>query len=260
MEPRVVRADNPSPMTLDGTRTYLVGRDRPVVIDPGPADPRHLARLRERLGGARPVAILLTHAHPDHAAGAPALARATGAPLWLAPGALDADRWHGEVEHWARGGDRLQTDEGVLSAVPTPGHAQEHTAYLWSGGAAPPRGALFVGDLFMGEGDTTLVAPPEGDLAAYLRSLDVVEELDAGVLYPAHGPPLPDPAEAVRRFRRHRLERIRQVAGLRRELPGATPAELVEAVYGSGLHPGLRRAAEGSLSAVLEYLRRERMH
>lgn len=260
MEPRVVRAANPSPMTLDGTRTFLVGRDRPVVIDPGPADPRHLERILQHLAGARPAAILLTHAHPDHAAGAPALARSTGAPLWLAPGGRSMESWAGEVGHPVRDGDQLRTDEGVLQAVATPGHAPEHMAFLWSGGHAPPGGALFVGDLLMGEGDTTLVAPPEGDLGAYLRSLEVVERVGAGVLYPAHGPSLPDPAEAVGRFRRHRLERIRQVAELLRERPDATPAQLVDAVYGPRLHPELRRAAEGSLAAVMNYLQRERMH
>jgi hydroxyacylglutathione hydrolase len=106
----------------------------------------------------------------------------------------------------------------------------------------------------MGSGDTTWVAPPEGDLAAYLRSLQRVEALKAGVLYPAHGPALPDPRAAIARYRAHRLERIGQVRAAVAAMPGAPPAELVSVVYGPGLHPALASAAEGSVRAILAYL------
>lgn len=255
---RFILAPNASPMTLDGTRTYLVGAERPVVIDPGPADPAHLDAVVAALAGARPSAILLTHGHPDHAAGAAPLAERTGAPVWMAGGALGPAVRPERVDHWIRGGDRVETDGGALVAVPTPGHAPEHTAFLWRPG--PPASgpaALFVGDLFMGEGDTTLVAPPEGDLADYLRSLDEVERLSPATLYPTHGPPIEDAAEAVGRYRAHRLDRISQVEAALRDRPGATAGELVERVYGADLHPLLRAAAEGSLRAIVAYLRRE---
>jgi glyoxylase-like metal-dependent hydrolase (beta-lactamase superfamily II) len=155
------------------------------------------------------------------------------------------------------GGRRLRDGErvGAVEAVATPGHAPEHLSFLWTGPGAPPGGALFVGDLFMGEGDTTLVAPPEGDLGAYLASLRRVGALTPAVLYPAHGPPLEDVAGAVERFLRHRTERIRQVVRALERRPGASPAELLREVYGSGLDPALRDAAAGSLRAILDHLR-----
>lgn len=249
--PRMVLAPNPSPMTLDGTRTFLVGRERPVVIDPGPADPAHLAALEEALGGRVPAAILLTHAHPDHAEGAGELARRTGAGVRMARGALRPLPDAG-VERWIGDGDEVETDAGVVRAVATPGHAPEHLAFLWSG-------ALFVGDLLMGEGDTTLVSPPEGDLAAYLRSLDRVEGLGASVLFPSHGPPIERVPETLERYREHRRVRIRQVEEALRRSPDASADALVDLVYGAGLHPGLREAARGSLAAILHFLEAPRI-
>ncbi|CAN5867666.1 MBL fold metallo-hydrolase [soil metagenome] len=254
---RVLLAPNPSPMTLDGTRTFLVGLSRPVVIDPGPADERHLSRIHDALAGSTPVAILLTHAHPDHAAAAAPLAATTGAPVWMTHGAVAsgfppvfADRWIGD-------GDIMATDAGPVRAVATPGHTPEHLAFLWTGANAPAGGALFVGDLMMGEGDTTLVSPPEGDLGAYLRSLRRVRELKPGVIYPTHGPPLYEAAEATARFLRHREERIAGVLQALRTAGAAEPDALVDAVYGGALHPQLRAAAAGSIAAMLRYLEEE---
>ena len=224
---RTLLASNPSPMTLDGTRTFLVGHGRPAVIDPGPDDPRHLRAILDALAGTRPGAILLTHCHPDHAALATRLSEATGTPVT-----------QGDAE----------TDTGAIRAIATPGHPPDHVCFLWED-------TLFVGDLFMGEGDTTLVASPEGDLRAYLGSLERVRELAPQVLYPAHGPPIADPLEAVRRYRRHREERIQQVRDAMRRTRSSEPAVLVRSVYGPQLHPGLRSAAEGSVRAILDYLR-----
>lgn len=252
---RVVRAANPSPMTLDGTRTFVVGRERRVVIDPGPADDAHLRAIEAALEGAVPAAILLTHAHPDHSAGAALLASRLAAPLCMARGALQLPFPEAAVGRWLDDGAELETDHGTVAAVATPGHAPEHLCFWWTGPAAPPGGALFVGDLFMGEGDTTLVAAPEGELDAYLRSLERVAELAPGILFPAHGPPLPDPAAAVRRYREHREQRIRQVKAVLSRSPDASAEALVEQIYGAELHPALRRAAAASLRAVMEYLR-----
>lgn len=214
-------------MTLDGTRTYLIGYAQPAVIDPGPHDSGHLRAILDALDGARPAAILLTHSHPDHAPLASVLAREMGSPVT-----------QGDVE----------TDAGAIRAVPTPGHTPDHVCFLWGD-------SLFVGDLFMGEGDTTLVAAPEGNLRQYLHSLERVREIAPRVLYPGHGLPIPDPAKAVGRYRRHREERIQQVRDAMRRTRSSDPAVLVRAVYGPDLHPGLRAAAEGSVRAILDYLR-----
>ncbi len=252
---RAVLAPNPSPMTLDGTRTYLVGRQRPVVIDPGPALDGHVAAVEAALGGVRPEAILLTHSHADHAGAAPALAERTGAPVWMARGALRGGFAPGlVVSRWIGDGDVVECDAGTLSAIATPGHAPEHLAFVLRQGVRSSWDVLFVGDHLMGEGDTTLVAPPEGDLADYLDSLERLGAAEAEIMYPAHGPPIPDPAAAVRRYAAHREARIAQVREALREGGPARPAALVRRVYGAGLDPALARAAEGSLGAILGYL------
>ena len=251
---RTILAPNPSPMTLDGTRTFVVGRARAVVIDPGPDDPAHLDAIVDALEGRAPALIALTHAHGDHADAAPALARRTGAPVAMARGALHLPFPPSTVTRWLRGGEQIATDAGNLQPIATPGHAPEHLCFLWTGGPAEHHRALFAGDMFMGGGDTTLVAPPEGDLTAYLASLDRVRAAAPTVIHPAHGPPLTDTAEAIERYRRHRAERIAQVVRALREEGAASPGALVDRVYGAALHPGLRGAAEGSLRAILAHL------
>jgi glyoxylase-like metal-dependent hydrolase (beta-lactamase superfamily II) len=244
-------APNPSPMTLDGTRTFIVGRERAAVIDPGPDHPAHLDAILRALDGRTPNVILLTHGHPDHAAGAGLLAARTGAPIRMAAGALVP--LQETVTEWLRDGEQIATDAGVLHVVATPGHAPEHVCLLWTGGPPEHERALLAGDMFMGGGDTTLVAPPEGDLTQYLASLDRLEALRPSVIHPAHGPPIADGGEAVRRYRAHRAERIDQVVRALRQGPAA-PGELIHRVYGDALHPGLRGAAEGSLRAILAHL------
>jgi glyoxylase-like metal-dependent hydrolase (beta-lactamase superfamily II) len=248
---RTILAPNVGPMTLDGTRTFIVGCERPAVIDPGPSIEGHLDAILDALEGKPPVAILLTHAHGDHSELAEPLARETGAPVMMAP-RPDTAGDHPGVSRWLEDGDAIHTDVGTLQVVATPGHSPDHVSYHWH-----DRGALFVGDLFMGQGDTTLVAPPEGDLAAYLRSLDRIASLSLAALYPAHGPPLTDPAEAIARYRRHRETRIEQVVRALRRAGPSRPRELLDAVYGAELHPSLRLAAEGSLRAILGYLSAE---
>jgi glyoxylase-like metal-dependent hydrolase (beta-lactamase superfamily II) len=254
---RSVLAPNPSPMTLDGTRAFVVGFERAVVIDPGPDDPVHLRALLDLLGGRRPRAILLTHHHPDHAAGAPRLAAETDAPVCISPGAVDIGFPAVRPDRWLQPDERIDTDAGSLRAVPTPGHSPEHTSFLWTGPAAPGGRALFVGDLMMGVGDTTLVASPEGDLRAYFRSLDLVRELEPSVLLPTHGPALVDPGGALARYRRHRHERIEQVRAAVQDHGFADASALVRMVYGDALDPRLVSAAEGSVRAILAYLASE---
>ncbi|HEX7088950.1 MAG TPA: MBL fold metallo-hydrolase [Longimicrobiales bacterium] len=233
---REILAPNASPLTLDGTRTYVVGRRRVVVIDPGPAASPHLDAVTAAVGEARVEAVALTHAHEDHAGGAAALAERLGAPLRSRAAGTLGD------------GDRLETDAGALEAVATPGHTPDHVAFHW-----PRGGAAFVGDLMLGGLETALVAAPEGDLGAYLASLERVRALGARVLYPAHGPPFTDPAAALDAYARHREERLRQVlAALERGAAGV--GEIVDAVYGAGLAADLRGAAAASVVVYLEHL------
>lgn len=223
-------------MTLDGTRTYIVGSERPAVIDAGPDGVVHRAAILEALGSAQPEAIILTHSHPDHAGGAKALARETGAPVVTAPAAV------------------IETDSGQLDLIATPGHSPDHVIARWTGGDAPLAGAAFVGDLLMGEGDTTLIAPPEGNLADYLNSLTTLEALECALLFPAHGPVIRDPHGTIERYRAHRRQRLEELQAALARSPESQPAALVEEIYGAELDPRLKLAAEGSVRAMLQYL------
>ena len=184
LRPKSFLAPNPGPFTLEGTRSYVVGEGVAAVIDPGPSIDSHLAVLAEAVAGATDVAILLTHAHDDHAAGAARLACLSGGCV-LGPG---SDR---DLED----GERIHTSAGDLVAVSTPGHARRHFCFHHPGAAA-----VFVGDLILGAGDTTWIGQYRGGVADYLESLDRVAALDAGTLYPAHGAAIHDPPGPSRAF------------------------------------------------------------
>ena len=233
---RSLLAPNALPMTLDGTRTYLVGTNRIAVIDPGPDSPQHLDAIAGAIGGGVVVAIILTHEHPDHAAGAGSLARRTGAPVRAAVAGTLSE------------GDVVPTDAGELRAIATPGHTPDHFAMHW-----PAERAIFCGDLMMGGLDTALVAPPEGNLRDYLASLDRLHALDAAVLHPAHGPDFTDPQAAIGRYRDHRESRLNAV---RQALTSGarTRDALFDAVYGTTVPAEMRPFAEAALSAYTDYL------
>ena len=252
---RAVRADDPGPMTLDGTRTFLLGEGRVVVVDPGPADAAHLEAVYAALAGARVEAIVLTHAHPDHAGNTLALAMLTDAPVMMGAGALRPPFAPQHVSRILRTGDRIASDAGPLEVVETPGHTPEHLA-LVVGGAGRTK-ALLAGDLILGEGDTTVVSAPEGDVGQYLRSLEEVGRRSVDLIVPAHGRPCREVAAVLERFRTHRLLRVEQVRAARAALPEAGVAELTQRIYGTGLDRRLRGAAEGSVRAAITYLEGE---
>jgi glyoxylase-like metal-dependent hydrolase (beta-lactamase superfamily II) len=237
---RTVLAPNASPLTLDGTRTYIIGERRPAVIDPGPNDPDHLDALVDALGDGVAAAILVTHYHPDHLAGAGPLAARLDVPVRrLGDGSLDD-------------GSTIDTDAGPVTAIATPGHTRDHAAFHWPDGASNG-GAVFCGDLLMGGQDTTLVPAPEGRIGPYLVSLERVRSLRPSVLYPAHGPAFDAPGAALDRYVRHREERLAQVMAAVESGVRDYP-ELLEAVYGSDLDEGLERPAMTALKAYIEHL------
>ncbi len=220
-----------------------MGRRSVAIIDPGPDVEDHVRALASTVEAAERVAIVLTHGHGDHAAAAPQLSRLTGA-LVHGPEGLDG------VHVALREGDVVSTDAGDLVALHTPGHTPEHLSFVWA-----DRDALFVGDLFLGEGDTTWVAEYPGCVADYLRSLKRVREMCPSVMYPTHGPPLENPTEAIDRFESHRRRRIDQARRAMEEHPMADIEGLLDAVYGSQLPEGLRGAARLSLGALVDFVR-----
>lgn len=239
-EASVLLARNPSPMTLEGTNSWVLrapGERACVVVDPGPDDPVHLAALRE----AGPVtAIVLTHGHPDHADGARHLHELTGAPVR----ALDPrHRFGGEGLH---GGDVVAAAGVELRVVATPGHTGDSLCF------AVGR-AILTGDTVLGRG-STVVAHPDGRLADYLASLRRLSRLGPLRALPGHGPELADVAVAARGYLEHRMRRLEQVRRAVATLGAdADVAAIVAHVYAE-VDPALWPAARLSLLAQLEYL------
>jgi glyoxylase-like metal-dependent hydrolase (beta-lactamase superfamily II) len=215
-----VIADNPGPFTFTGTGTYIVGRDRPgaevAVIDPGPDDDAHLAALLRAIGSRVVSHVLVTHTHRDHAplarplaeavGGAPILAAAPPERTTHASGGLDEeDDVDFQPDVVLSGGERIEGDGWTLEALATPGHASNHMAFVLR-----QENALFSGDHVMGW-STTVVAPPDGDMADYMKSLDAVLARGFSTIWPTHGPAITQVAPFLKAYRDHRLEREAQV-------------------------------------------------
>ncbi len=242
---RVVVAPNPSPLTLEGTNTYLLGAPRAgavLVVDPGPDLLAHRAQVDAVLAeaDAEVAAVVLTHHHADHAEAA-GWADDWGAELFaftphLVPGAATA----------LADGGRLRRAGVTVEAVHTPGHASDHLCLR-----VVETDAVLTGDHVLGRG-TTVVAWPDGDMRAYLASLERLAELEAAVLYPGHGPVLDDPAGTVASYLAHRRERERQVLAALEQGAG-TPQQIVAGVY-ADVDPVLHPAAERSVRAHLDKL------
>lgn len=237
-------------MTGPGTNTYLLGRDEVVVIDPGPEDDAHLERIIAAGRGAIST-VLVTHHHRDHAPLARALADATGATLlgYGLEGCFEPDRW-------LRDGERLSVGGFALEAMHTPGHASDHLCYLANtedsvdGGWERP--LLFSGDHVM-SGSTVVIAPPDGEMTAFIESLSYLSSALADfVIAPGHGDVISDGPAKLAAYLEHRLDREKMVLEALRRGP-ATPAELVPLIY-ARLSTALVKPAGASVWAHLRRL------
>lgn len=258
LEPGIARllANNPSPFTYFGTQTYLVGEEELVVIDPGPDLPEHIDAILAAIDGRNLAAIACTHTHRDHSPASRALKEATGAPIiGCAPLALESigpradasfDKQYAPDQILADG-EAIEFDGGKrLIAVATPGHTSNHLCFAFGD-------ALFTGDHVMGW-STTVVVPPDGDMAAYMQSLDKLRQRGDRIYYPAHGPAVTKPAQLVRGMIGHRMQRERQILRLLGDKPRDIP-DIVANAY-PGLDQRLVPAAGGSVLAHLVDLER----
>ncbi len=258
LEPLVTRvlAPNESAYTYTGTQSYVVGDTDVAVIDPGPDDPAHLAALVAAVAD-RPVrAIVITHHHRDHSPASRPLAIATGAPIVgaapFAPGdhgaradvAFDPGYAPGRV---LAEGDTVAGTGWTLTAIPTPGHTSNHLCY-----ALGETGALFSGDHVMGWA-TSVVSPPDGDMGAYMASLDRLLARHDRIYYPGHGEAVENPRRLVRAMLGHRKQREGQILRLLRQEDQVIGA-MVSRMY-AGIDPRLLPAAERSVLAHLYDMR-----
>jgi glyoxylase-like metal-dependent hydrolase (beta-lactamase superfamily II) len=262
LEPLVARllAPNPSPFTYTGTQVHLVGTIDLAVIDPGPDDPAHIEAIVRAIGGRPVTAIVITHTHRDHSPGSRPLAQATGAPIiGCAPLALDDagirsdaafDRDYAPDGVLAEG-DSVSGEGWTLTALATPGHTSNHLAF-----ALPETNALFTGDHVMGW-STSIVSPPDGNMADYMASLEKLMQRDDRIYYPAHGDPVENPQRLVRGMLGHRRQREGQILRALRDAPATIPA-MTARMY-VGLDPRLLPAAERSVLAHLLDLRDRRL-
>jgi glyoxylase-like metal-dependent hydrolase (beta-lactamase superfamily II) len=261
LAPGVVRivANNPSHFTFKGTNTYILGNRELALIDPGPDDPAHLAATLEAIGGRRLTHILITHTHRDHTDGMPALIAATGAKTVgfgrRAP-VRGAKRTSPSGSEFVDrdfvpdvpllDGERLAGEGWAVTAVHTPGHAPDHLCFALEGTPI-----LFSGDHVMGW-NTSVVAPPEGNMGAYIRSLERLSERADGTYFPGHGGQVEEPQRLVKAYLLHRRMREQAILDLVRK-GGQTVATIVPVVY-RDLDPRLLKAASLSVLAHVEHL------
>ncbi len=259
---QVVTAPNASPMTFTGTQTYLLGTDAVAVIDPGPDNDAHLDALLAAIG-QRPVShILITHSHTDHSPLSRKLAERTEAPILAfgtahearsplmerlaAAGDLGGREGTDEDFHYDRKiehGQVVSGDGWELEAIHTPGHLSNHLCFGWNS-----TGAVFSGDHVMGWA-TTLVSPPDGDLRAFMNSLDRLADREDRIYYPGHGAPISDPLKMVRHQINHRKSRESQIIDALAS-GDATPSELAAVIY-TDVDPRLLPAAARNVFAHL---------
>jgi glyoxylase-like metal-dependent hydrolase (beta-lactamase superfamily II) len=252
-------ANNPSPFTYKGTNTYLLGSTSVALIDPGPADPAHLAAILKTIGSRRLTHIIITHTHRDHTDGLPALLQATGAKtagFGRRAAARGTTRTSPSGSEFVdqdfipdvplADGERLEGDGWALAAIHTPGHAPDHLCFALEGTKV-----LFSGDHVMGW-NTSVVAPPEGSMGAYIRSLELLSQRRDGIYFPGHGGQVEDPQRLVKAFLLHR--RMREQAILACIRDGDNTARAIMPIIYKGLDPKLAKAATLSVLAHVEHL------
>ena len=261
LAPGVVRivANNPSPFTYKGTNTYILGARDPALIDPGPDDPAHLDAILKAIGGRRLTHILITHTHRDHTDGMPALIAATGAKTVgfgrraMVRGSKSTSPSGGEFvdrdfvpDVPLADGERIAGDGWAVTALHTPGHAPDHLCFALEGTPI-----LFSGDHVMGW-NTSVVAPPEGNMGAYIRSLERLTERADRTYFPGHGGQVEEPQRLVKAYLLHRRMREQSILDLVRR-GGQTVATIVPVIY-RDLNPKLLNAASLSVLAHVEHL------
>jgi len=250
---RRIVARNPGPFTFKGTGTYVVGTGEVAVIDPGPELEEHIAALLASLADEQVTHILITHTHRDHSPAAKALKAATGAPSYgFGPhaggvrgeqGSEEGGDWDFAPDIVVKDGDEVAGTGWRFQAVHTPGHTSNHLCF-----ALPDAGILFSGDHVMGW-STSVIAPPDGDMAAYMASLDKLLRRRDAVYWPTHGPAITEPERHVRAFVAHRREREAGIVDCLKSGAETIP-QIVERLY-VGLNPSLRGAAGRSVLAHL---------
>ena len=257
--PRWIRANNPGPFTLDGTRTYIVGHRQVAVIDPGPDMDAHVRAVALAVADADQVTVLLSHGHGDHSDGVSRLMGMLPKARLVGNGHPGCDPIPSDPtgDHAGAAPVVAETDVGSILAVATPGHTVDHLCFHW-----PEGRTLFAADMVLGEGDTTWVAEYSGCVADYLESLDRLEALELERVFSAHGPVIEDVPEVWQRYRAHRLSRIEATRSALQKA-GVTAAQaarpqaidaFLNTIYGNTIPAGLRGAALDSLRAVLDYL------
>lgn len=257
---RRVLCGNPSPFTFTGTVSYIVGRGKVAIIDPGPDNAAHAQALLDAVKGETVTHIVVTHTHIDHSPNTPRIKAATGAPVY-AEGVHRASRPRYESEKHnpesgadrdfkpdvtVRDGDVIEGDGWRLEAVATPGHTANHMAFAW-----PERELMFIGDHVMGW-STSIVAPPDGSMVDYMASLERLTQRKEHLYFSGHGPEIPNAQKFVRFLIRHR--KAREASILHRL--GKSEADIPTIVRASyiGIDPRLMNAAGYSVLAHLEDL------
>jgi len=264
VSPGIVRivAANASALTFKGTNTYLLGMTELGVIDPGPDDATHRAAILKAAGGRPITHILVTHAHRDHVDGAAALKAATGAQIYglgrdgppaeaaraaaMTPTGAEFIDYGFTPDVRIGDGDAIEGRDWTLAAIHTPGHAPDHLCFALRG-----RGVLFSGDHVMAW-NTTLVAPPEGSMAAYIRSLQLLLKRRESVYLPGHGARLEEPRRTVKAYLLHRRWREQSILAAIRD-GSATVETIVPTVY-PAIDESLSTAAGLSVLAHVEHL------
>jgi glyoxylase-like metal-dependent hydrolase (beta-lactamase superfamily II) len=264
---RKILAPNPSPMTEQGTNTYLIGETDLAVIDPGPMSEAHLHAILAAVGPSQRIStILVTHSHLDHSPLAHPLAAATGAPVlaagpsnWGRSQAMKALADGGLIgggegvddafvpDEQIADGDQIEGDGWQIDVIATPGHMANHLSFAWNG-------ALFSGDLVMGWA-TSLISPPDGDMTAFYASLSRLQTREDQIYYPGHGAPISDPRARCAELMAHRQAREAQILAALETAPADT-SRLAQLIYTDTPAALLPAAERNILAHLIDFMER----